>query len=417
MVSAKEKSDFIQSIPESLISSVERQEFLHDLLMRDTNGGKLYKFRAVNFNNIKCLKDGTMYCATPDTFNDPFDSNLGYTFQSMIDALLNPALDSFSRVFEDYCSILSGKLSLNDCPDNEQPMFKAFIDNNAVSSFIKQLQEESYSTEEKKLLIKSNPSCILFLIDALMNHRGLEQYRETISLFLQNLVIEMCNNNLALPNNGEITSNDILQALEIPVGADELDAPIQIVSKYAPDKVNEYQSQKKQIELIEYQLRKSIMSSIRIGCLSTKYSNNLMWSHYADSHKGYCIEYDFSSNDSDTIAKLPFPVVYSSERPKISWEPYIMSSTENTAIAHKDIITGLLTKEKIWEYENEWRIMIKESEDPLFMMPPITCIYLGACINNHNKSWLINIARQKGIPVKQMRIDRGSFELIAQDIE
>ena len=30
-----------------------------------------------------------------------------------------------------------------------------------------------------------------------------------------------------------------------------------------------------------------------------------MWSHYADSHKGFCIEYDYSQVDEETLNKLP----------------------------------------------------------------------------------------------------------------
>jgi hypothetical protein len=33
-------------------------------------------------------------------------------------------------------------------------------------------------------------------------------------------------------------------------------------------------------------------SSVGIYCVSTNYDDVLMWSHYADSHKGICLEFD-----------------------------------------------------------------------------------------------------------------------------
>ena len=49
-------------------------------------------------------------------------------------------------------------------------------------------------------------------------------------------------------------------------------------------------------------------------------------------------------------------------------------------------------------------------------MPPITCIYLGACIDNESKNAIINIANKRNIPVKQMQLDRVTYDLHAEDI-
>lgn len=49
-------------------------------------------------------------------------------------------------------------------------------------------------------------------------------------------------------------------------------------------------------------------------------------------------------------------------------------------------------------------------------MPPITCIYLGACIDNESKNAIINIANKRNIPVKQMQLDRVTYDLYAEDI-
>ena len=50
-------------------------------------------------------------------------------------------------------------------------------------------------------------------------------------------------------------------------------------------------------------------------------------------------------------------------------------------------------------------------------MPPITCIYLGARIDNESKNAIINIANKRNIPVKQMQLDRVTYDLHAEDVQ
>ena len=50
-------------------------------------------------------------------------------------------------------------------------------------------------------------------------------------------------------------------------------------------------------------------------------------------------------------------------------------------------------------------------------MPPISCIYLGASIEKKNRDEIINIAQKYNIAIKQMKMDRGTYDLHAQDID
>lgn len=80
---------------------------------------------------------------------------------------------------------------------------------------------------------------------------------------------------------------------------------------------------------------------IGICCFSSKANSELMWSHYADSSKGVCLEFDFKKNDS--IKKKLIPVRYSNKT--------ILAQNE------VDISKSLIKKRKAWSYENEWRII------------------------------------------------------------
>ena len=47
---------------------------------------------------------------------------------------------------------------------------------------------------------------------------------------------------------------------------------------------------------LQNELQKSVDESYRVGCLCSDNKNKLMWSHYGNGHKGFCIEYNFSSS-------------------------------------------------------------------------------------------------------------------------
>ena len=137
---------------------------------------------------------------------------------------------------------------------------------------------------------------------------------------------------------------------------------------------------------------------------------------YAESHTGFCVEYDFSEAIPSVLSNLPVPVFYSSERPLVPWKAALENSSENIAEACTELMLGLLTKDSAWEYENEWRILLHSTENPHLKMPKISCVYLGAAISEDHKRAVLDIALQKNIPVKQMTVDRGAYDLHAKNI-
>lgn len=118
-------------------------------------------------------------------------------------------------------------------------------------------------------------------------------------------------------------------------------------------------------------------ANTRICSLSTDYKNILMWSHYADSHKGCCIELSITSSSWKM-----YNVKYVNHLPNID---------ENSQV--DDILT---TKLKFWEYENEVRFLKKidlnrekknkNGRRGCFIHIKIHKIYLGAKINKEKES-------------------------------
>lgn len=88
-------------------------------------------------------------------------------------------------------------------------------------------------------------------------------------------------------------------------------------------------------------LKLTMNRTIGILCFSLKWSNPVLWSHYADKHRGLCLGFDIP----DQFAKK---VTYLGRRLK--------AEIENASIsdAGYKLIT---TKYKHWQYENEVRLI------------------------------------------------------------
>ena len=79
-------------------------------------------------------------------------------------------------------------------------------------------------------------------------------------------------------------------------------------------------------------------------CMSDKWSNPVLWSHYADNHKGICLGFDVNED-------LFKPVSYRNTR--ISFDEIGISSLDQLTEKHLEQI--LYAKFEHWEYESEYR--------------------------------------------------------------
>ena len=67
---------------------------LKSCLGQDTNETyKLYKYKPVSVYTLKNIIDNTLYCASPDSFNDPFDCYVGTSFWELYVEALSVNID------------------------------------------------------------------------------------------------------------------------------------------------------------------------------------------------------------------------------------------------------------------------------------------------------------------------------------
>ncbi len=97
-----------------------------------------------------------------------------------------------------------------------------------------------------------------------------------------------------------------------------------------------------------------------VCCFSKSFSSTLMWAHYADSNKGFCIEYDFNNipiPKGNPIRKSIFPVAYTSEPIDVR---DLLAETGSQIYQYPldaAVLCTALNKASIWQYEQEWRIV------------------------------------------------------------
>ena len=97
---------------------------------------------------------------------------------------------------------------------------------------------------------------------------------------------------------------------------------------------------------------------LRASCFSTKNDSILMWSHYADNHRGLCIGYDFNKLDSSELLRsLIFPVSYIDNPANLSFLTDDENNEMCSSLVDATMVISSLCKSKLWAYENEWRVL------------------------------------------------------------
>ena len=153
-----------------------------------------------------------------------------------------------------------------------------------------------------------------------------------------------------------------------------------------------------------------------ISCFSETIKSVTMWSHYADYHKGFVLEYDLRPTLSNGIPNVGiYPVIYDDKRydgtQYILWEFLRMLGVKLPNPDTLSYIKCALHKSSQWEYEKEWRLIDSNlrdniiSENKTWVSLKPTAIYYGTNISSDNKNRLHSIAQGKNLKEYNMYID------------
>jgi len=144
---------------------------------------------------------------------------------------------------------------------------------------------------------------------------------------------------------------------------------------------------------------------IGIYSLSRTFKDELLWAHYANSHKGFCIEYDLDSliNTYESFEAYSFPVKYSKKPPSFALSD--INKTRGDYIIKK--IAGF--KSKRWRYEKEYRIVNGFYGEQPYEPNCLKSIFFGLNMKNEEKEEMMQRLEGRNIQFLQMVLDQNSY--------
>ena len=356
-------------------------------------GGLFYQYRpcrrdAATIYDIENIRHGVVYAQTPLNMNDPFDSMIGYSPEKM---------------YENCISMLVEELAIED--ENLKIIISQLLKYKAVgklAEFIYMLNElKKYLFSRQVSMHQANVPIIIFIRQNLNT-----LYAKCPKKIKSSLSKEMFAAFLLIVSEMEkvdITEENLSDMLKLDKVLDDL------YKKAVDIKDNVY-----------IPTLRTFLSKLTVSCFSVSgWDNQLMWSHYANSYAGICIEYDFNQI-KDAIGFI-YPVEYTTKRPTLSLQDLGVegfnlgseASVKSCEPNMRAILSYLLAKNVCWNYEKEWRIInVGEENTPLFIdLPFVKSITFGMNMDPICKQLLWDVCKEKEIECYEIEIGTENYEL------
>lgn len=154
-----------------------------------------------------------------------------------------------------------------------------------------------------------------------------------------------------------------------------------------------------------------VQRATKVACFCESEDIRLLWAHYADGHRGFCVEYPFDGIPRDDLrVQWLVPVVYTAERFNLSTLMETHGRKPNPFVP----FLAAIHKAPEWAYEREWRIVAPigdEAPGLELTMPKPTRLLLGSRMEPGHRGKLLSIARSQGVPVHEMVSGADGFTL------
>lgn len=139
--------------------------------------------------------------------------------------------------------------------------------------------------------------------------------------------------------------------------------------------------------------------------------SELMWAHYANSHQGFCIEYDLNKLTEGSYVKgfnltNTIHVKYEDNNPKIVEQDSVFT-VQTKAFG---------TKSKPWVYENEIRLVFETSGVKPIADGAIRSIYFGLNIGNEERQKIIDALKDRDVKFYQINRVGKLYKLVAVEL-
>jgi len=400
--------------------------------------------------NILNFENDELFFQNPNLFNDPFDCYLGFSQIEMIKDLLVSSMKQqkkytpqMRKAINDFFRNDTSDISYEALDGEPLRSIVETIITTVSSSIVNGESEQAFVSEMMGLL--TNDKNLPLFLKLIQNKLTIADQQEIIDIMYDNKSFcEYTKSSLENPEHSEMILKMARHDMKLKVethpdsflsgnGTETFQLfdffAMLIDATMGKEKLPELDEIKKQFSDLSSSAmeksRKLISEQCKVTCLSEKMDSPLMWSHYANKHFGFCLEYDFTHSminrypDLNMAKIMLLPVIYSEKRPLLSKMvtdtkfkiEYMRTKKMPNAII-ESIVYGLLFKSPDWAYEHEWRIIGVNMNKPTMKLPPARKLFLGANIEENTKCRLIEIANKKHIPVYQMYLssDKYKFE-------
>lgn len=211
----------------------------------------------------------------------------------------------------------------------------------------------------------------------------------------------------AFDMHADFTQEDHRNHLLKHFGSDDKDATRKMLEEYGSD---EKFKGLKALQPTAKEKSKKAISKLGIFSLSEDPLNILMWAHYADDHKGICIEFERAENNPLGNSSHTGKVTYSKNLPRFSYLEALTSKPRQYDI--------FLTKSEMWSYEKEWRLVMAEGNQTYPVPAKIISIIFGLRTPDRHQELIYNImSKHDGIKFKKVVETEGNYQLLANELQ
>jgi hypothetical protein len=152
---------------------------------------------------------------------------------------------------------------------------------------------------------------------------------------------------------------------------------------------------------------REVIGNCGVYCLSSDPLNILMWSHYADYHRGICIGFD--GNEANPFFGRAQQVIYSLNYPVVN----VIKGTPE-----KNAEKIFLTKSDQWKYEKEWRIIEHDHGSGVYCFEKSTIkeLIFGVKTDPEHIDYIKNVLDQHQIfpCLYKARLNNNSFKIVLE---
>lgn len=160
----------------------------------------------------------------------------------------------------------------------------------------------------------------------------------------------------------------------------------------------------------------AMRSEMGVVCLSESDDSLLMWAHYANNHRGICVEYDLMEINKQ-LNFTPVPIIYSNEM--VCFNALNPDTVGDDSVAL--FLRSITSKSEEWSYEHEWRIIRDEAacgdrwdaekKGALLDMIRPTSITLGCAAEEELEKSVREFCEENKISLYKMQKDKSQYKL------